>query len=270
MEIAHKDDVSPEQRAYWDQIFQQTTLAMKAHCLPYVTPISRELSETEGELEGTGGYIEFAGKQLLITNEHVLREWDRQPFAHQFDGHEDVFRLQTPLGLEPHPVDAAICEITGALWQSRPHRAGMVPAARLAARHDPLPGELLFFCGFPQQRSRLAFGYLASRGTSMLTQEPPSPPIDDLHPNYFAMPYAPERAQFAETGGIPLSNPPGLSGSLVWNTRRVECMTQQREWSPELAQVTGMLCRWDSAVSAVYAVRIEVLRGFLERHVPKA
>lgn len=108
MEIARRDEVSSEQREQWDLICQQTTLAMKAHCLPYVTPIARELSATTGELEGTGGYIEFSGKHLLITNEHVLREWKRHQFAHQFDECEDVFRLDAPLGIEPHPVDAGV------------------------------------------------------------------------------------------------------------------------------------------------------------------
>lgn len=268
MEIVHRDDVSPEQRDEWDLMCQQTTLAMKAHCLRYITPVSRKISETEGELEGSGAYIEFAAKRLVITNEHVLRDWQRRQFAHQFGSCERVFRLAVPLGLEPHPVDAAICEIPDALWQAHLHQAGVVPASRLAARHDPLPGELLFFCGFPQQRSQFLFEHLTSRATPLLTQELPAPPIDDVHPNYFLMPYVPERVQFAEPGGVPLSTPPGLSGSLVWNTRRVECMAQNREWSPALAQVTGMLCRWDSAISAVYAVRIEVLRAFLERHVP--
>lgn len=267
MEVTHRDEVSAEQRAHWDLICQQTTLAMKAHCLPYVTPITRELSATEGKLEGTGSYIEFSGKQLLITNEHVLREWKRHQFAHQFNECEDVFSLDAPLGLESHPVDAGICEIPDAVWQARSHQSRVVPASRLAMRHEPLPGELLFFCGFPQQRSQFAFGYIVSRGTPLLTQELPSPAVNDVHSNYFLMPYAPERALFAEAGGVALSMPPGLSGSLVWNTRRVECTTQNREWSPDLAQVTGMLCRWDPAISAVFAVRIEVLRGFLERYV---
>lgn len=262
------DDASPQQVADWQLICQQTAVAMKTHCLPYVTPVSREISETEGTLEGSGAYIEFSGKRLMLTNEHVLREWQRRKFAHQFYGCEDVFRLAAPLGLESHPVDAAICEISEPLWQGRSHQAEMVSASRLAVRHDPVPGELLFFCGFPQQRSQFLFDHLASRATPLLTQELRSAAADDIHQNYFLMPYVPERTQPAEPGGVPLSTPPGLSGSLVWNTRRVECMNQNRQWSPDQAQVTGMLCRWDSAISAVYAVRVEVIRAFIEQHVP--
>jgi hypothetical protein len=262
--------VGPEQRAQWDRICQETTLAMKVHCLPYVTPISRELSPTEGKLQGTGNYMEVAGKRLLITNEHVLRQWKRQRFAYQFQGCDDVFPLPTPLSLEQPPLDAAICEIPDSLWQAGSHHSSAVPATRLAERHDPVRGELLFICGFPEQRSEFWFGQLTSRATPLLTQELPSPPVDGVHPYTFVMPYVPERAQFAEAGGVPLSLPPGLSGSLVWNTRRVECLIQDREWRPDLAQVTGMLSRWDSGISAIFAVRIEVLRDFLTRHVPKA
>ncbi len=35
-----------------------------------------------------------------------------------------------------------------------------------------------------------------------------------------------------------------------------------------IAQVTGMVCRWDPPLSAVQAIRIEVLRDFLARHMP--
>jgi hypothetical protein len=67
--------------------------------------------------------------------------------------------------------------------------------------------------------------------------------------------------------GVPLSLPPGLSGSLVWNTRRMECESQKKTWTPESTQVTGMLCSWIDSSPIVIATRIEVIRDFLGRHV---
>jgi hypothetical protein len=88
----------------------------------------------------------------------------------------------------------------------------------------------------------------------------------NLHPNYFLLIYSPEKAQWVDPGNkVGLSDPHGLSGALVWNTRRIECLAQNKEWTPDLAQVTGLLCRWDSPTSTVMAVRIEVVLDFLMR-----
>ena len=57
-----------------------------------------------------------------------------------------------------------------------------------------------------------------------------------------------------------------MSGSLLWNTRRIEYLRDNRPWSPELAQVSGMLCRWDPPLVSVQAIRIEVIRDLLARH----
>lgn len=267
MEIVHRDDVTAEQRGRWDGFCAETTAAMQDYCMPFLTPISYAISDTEGELEGTGSYLEFAGKRLLISNEHVLRDWETRQFTHQFHGCEDVFRLCGDLiDIEKYPIDVAIWEIADAAWQLRPHQAAVIPSERLALQHAPVQGELLFLCGFPQQRSRFFFNTLASCATQLITQERRPPTVDDLHPNYVLIAYSPEHARSVDAnGGVPLSNPRGLSGSLLWNTRRVECHQQNLPWSPDEAQVTGMLCRWDIPLSAVQAVRIEVLRDFLAR-----
>jgi hypothetical protein len=43
---------------------------MQAYAAPYITPISKIISDDEGELLGTGSYVEMIGRRLLITNEH--------------------------------------------------------------------------------------------------------------------------------------------------------------------------------------------------------
>lgn len=267
--ITHQDDVEPETRERWHQSVRDATLAMLDHCMRYVCPISHVITNDEGELEGTGAYIEWGGKRLLITNEHVLKDFKQRKFAHQFFHCEDVFELADPVALETHPVDVAICPIAEDLWRSRHHAAEAVPQARFASRHCPVPGDLMFVTGFPQHRSRFVFGNLCSRATRLVTQEAPVAPVHNLHPNYFIVAYAPEKTQSVDlANAVPLSTPEGMSGSLVWNTRFVECRAAGKPWSPDMAQVTGMFCRWDSSTSSVLAVRIEVIRDFLQRHVP--
>jgi hypothetical protein len=268
MDVIHRDDVDPETAQRWNNLCRETARAMQGHCRRYVTPISHAVEYEWGGLEGTGGYIGFGGKRLLLSNEHVLRDWETRQFCHQFHGCDDVFKLDKPQALEPHPVDSAVCVIENKIWEMRRHSAEVVPVKRIAERHKPVPGELLFLVGYPQQRSKSLYRNLFNEALQLTTQEPPDSPIPDLHPNYFLLAYSPERAQSVDPANpVTLSNPHGLSGSLVWNTRRVECLAQNREWSPDLAQVTGLLCRWDSPTSTVMAIRIEVVVDFLRRHV---
>lgn len=121
MEIAHRDDVGHELRVWWDALCRETTEAMQEHCLPYVTPISHAINNDYGELKGTGGYLEFAGERWLVSNEHVLCDWQTRQFTHQFQGCGDVFRLVgAPTGIEKHPVDAAIWHIPDDVWNALP------------------------------------------------------------------------------------------------------------------------------------------------------
>lgn len=237
----------------------------------YLTPISHAVEHEWGMLEGTGSYFENASKRFLLTNEHVLHDWDKRQFCHQFDGCEDVFKLGKPLALEEHPIDAALCVIEDNVWNSRSHGAETIPSARFATRHQPVAGELFFIAGYPGERSKSLHKYLISRATRLVTQEPAVSPIAGLHPNYFLVTYAPERAQCVDpTQRIELSDPHGLSGSLVWNTRRVECLRAQRDWNPTLAQVTGLVCRWDSPTLTLIAVRVEVILDFIHRRASRA
>jgi hypothetical protein len=265
VDVVHRNDVDPETLAKWTAIEEGATLAMQDHCMRYITPISEAVEHEWGQLEGTGGYIHFGGNCLLLTNEHVLENWKTRQFCHQFHGCDHVFKLGDPLALEKHPVDAAICKIGDEVWGMRTHGAEVVPAERIAEKHEPAPGELLFFAGYPEKRSKSFHKLLISRATRLVTQEWRGPPIPDLHPNYFSLIYNPEKARSVDpANNIALSDPHGLSGSLVWNTRRVECGMQNKPWSAELAQVTGMLCRWDSSTSTVTGVRIEVILDFLK------
>lgn len=269
MKLEHIDNVDQTTLAWWNGLCHETTLAMQDHCMSYITPISHAVEDEWGKLEGTGSYIEFGGKRLLLTNEHVLRDWKTRQFAHQFNGCEDIFKLHgQPLALEKHPVDCAVWEIEDSIWKMRSHIAKTIPPKRITLEHEPIPGELLFFSGYPEKRSKSLYQNLISRATRMVTQELPESPIPDLHTNYFLLNYSPEKAECVDPASIiNLSEPYGLSGSLVWNTRRLECHQQGKQWTPDLAQVTGMLCRWDSTTSTLIAVRIEIVLDFLAQHV---
>lgn len=274
MDVVHRDNVDKQTLEWWESLCRETTLAMQDHLMRYVTPISITVSsegdsKTEGRLQGTGSYILWGGRRLLMTNEHILRNWRPQQFGHQFQGCDKIFQLNKPLGLEGDPVDAAICVIADQLWEQHGSGAEAIPQKRIAERHEPMPGELLFLTGYPGARSGFAFETLFTPATRLLTQAlPPEISVPGLHANYFSLVYAPGRGETVDPeNGVPLSLPPGLSGSLVWNTRRLERESQKKEWSPDLAQVTGMLCSWIDKSPIVVATRVEAVREFLRKHV---
>jgi hypothetical protein len=274
MDVVHRNDVDKRTLEWWDGLCRETTVAMQDYLMPYVTPISLAVSSsdgsgTEGALHGTGSYILWAGKRLLVTNEHILRDWKSQQFGHQFQGCDKVFGLDQPLALEGDPVDAGICVIGDQLWEQHASGAQVIPPERIAERHAPVPGELLFLTGYPGARAGFAFDTLFTPATRLLTQAlPPERPLPGLHANYFPLVYAPARAESVDPkSGVPLSLPPGLSGSLVWNTHRIDCEAQKRSWTPYLAQVTGMLCSWIDKSPIVVATRIEAVREFLGKHL---
>lgn len=243
----------------------ETTNAMRAHVTPFLTPVSRVLSETEGELVGTGSYVRWKGRVLLVTNEHVAEAREQHSLAHQFHGSEDILRLTEPMVAIPHPEDIAAGPIREQVWSNDGHSALAIPEDRFAAKHDPVDGELLFMAGYSGERSTFSFGHLVSRGTSYLTQECELPDDDRCGPVYhFAIHYRPDQAQVAGEERVHLPVPPGLSGSLVWDTKRLACWASGEKWSPDLAVVTGIIWGWPSSEACLIATRVEHLHRFLE------
>lgn len=70
----------PSTEAEWDGAVELVTRAMMPFVAPTVTPISRVLSQKEGELLATGSYLAYVGERLLITNEHNVAALDPPAF----------------------------------------------------------------------------------------------------------------------------------------------------------------------------------------------
>jgi hypothetical protein len=144
----------------------------------------------------------------------------------------------------------------------QPHQAAAVPPDRIALAHTPVENELMFFRGYAGENSKLFFKTLLSTATSYLTREAPLPQKWGDSRFHFALHYPPEKATALDPGfNLPI--PKGFSGSLVWNTRYVECVTRDIPWSPGQAQVTGIVWGWPSSTSCVLCTRVEHLRSFL-------
>lgn len=250
-------------RAEWEMISNEVVAAMSAHVEPFCTPISKALLDEDGEYgqhHGTGAYFEADGVKYLITNEHVANGRTEAPLTHMFMGSEMIFRLMNPMPALPTPADVAICRIDEKVWGSESHQASAVPISRFAKRHAPAQYELLFFAGYSGERARFYHELLVSRGTPYGTQECPFSDEAKARggdPNFhFSLFYSPDRAQSIDgTSSLPV--PPGFSGSLVWDTKRVACLQSGKEWSPEMAEVTGIVWGWPSSAACILAAKVE-------------
>lgn len=243
--------------AEWSDLISNAVTRIAAKVAPHTTPISQVVDHNYGEHWGTGSYCESAGKRFLLTNEHVASKLQTHSLAHKFWGDDHYFRFRHPFHAIGAPTDTALVRIDDLEWTRFPHRAVPVPAAQFATTHAPVEGELLFIAGYSGDRAKFLFDTLVTPGTPYLARECPLPAdarcVQDLH---FAMHYNPALATPVDPKGRPLPLPPGMSGSLVWNTRVVEQRMRGLEWSPEDAMVTGILWGWPSE-TCVVATKIE-------------
>jgi hypothetical protein len=233
---------------------------MSKHVEPFLSPISRVVSQDEGSHLGTGAYLDIEGSTYLITNEHVAVHISKSPLAHQFFGSDLVIRLTNPLFACPLPIDVALCRIDQEILSRGNHSARAIPLHQFAQKHETVKGELLFSVGYSGERSQFIFETLISPGTPYLTQECDFP-VDTGDLNFhFALEYKPDLARSIDGSSRGLPDPHGLSGSLVWNTNRVSCLHEGIEWSPERAQVTGLVWGRASSAACILATRVEHLK----------
>jgi hypothetical protein len=248
------DSIPPHQ---WEDLTKIVCEAMIAETDGFTTPISKVIEHDYGILEGTGSYIQIEGKRYLFTNEHVAACLKTHSIAYQFCGCADVHLTTNPFPVIEYPQDVAICEIDDSIWNNAPHKGKAILAERFAAKHSPTDGEFLFLVGYAADRSKFVFQELHSERLPYLTQSREMPSgwgIPDVH---FALHYKPDSAIATNPRSLGLPCPPGMSGSLVWNTRYVEAQQAGRMWSPKDAQVTGIVWGWPSSDACLLATKVE-------------
>lgn len=254
--------MTPQQ---WAKVCNDVADAMKIHTRPFVTPLA---ASTEDEVKpvGTGSYIMFEGQRLLLTCQHVRGEGG---VDYRFYGSDDVFKHPGPWVEDPRPsVDVAVAAMSDAQWNATSHSGSLVPYERFAPKHQiGQQEELLFFRGFAGENAPYAFGVHQATASGYCSQEKS---IEVPDPAIFEMIWEP--LKIALTSGteeavrntVKAEDAGGFSGSLVWNTRYLDCLNAGREWTPDQAVVTGLLRRWDTATKTLLVWRIEHLRSWLE------
>lgn len=230
-----------------------------------------DTSDPPGDLEGSGSFIWYNGQHLALTCHHVEHDAAEKGLlmAIAATGEGKGVSVNGQFFGAKLPIDATVTRIKSQDWNAHFTSALCVPQSDFAVKHKPVPQEALCIFGLPADDARAFSGLHVAEGLSLLIDECPPPSgladaVPAFNPKYhFCMPYTPEAVTpvLGETGVLPKA--PGLSGSLVWNTRYKEVSEIGKIWTPADARVTGLLWGWHTGSGVLIATRIEHVVKFL-------
>jgi len=250
----------------WKKTISGVTDAMLQYSRQFNTFLFKE-TEKEAKLSGCGSFVNIDNQHILLTCEHVVTE---KPLSYTFYGAKEVYRHDGDWKEEKHPVDIAYTKISNQAWSATEHEASAIPSNRFADKHAPYcKEELIFFHGFSGENAKYVFGEYHANGTGYCTQEKQNTgdnKVFELFWNPLETKFTPASSDLVRNN-VRIDDPSGFSGSLVWNTRYMEMVSQGKDWSPECAVVTGLLRRWDTKTKSLLCLRIEHVSEYLRRQL---
>lgn len=247
-----------------------------------IKKLPKDMREPPGDLHGTGSYFEVDGRKYLLTCEHVGKEIQEYSLCASFNGSDIVFSLPNIVSALMYPADVAITTITDNTQNLSEHKAQTIPYSLFAERHLPIDDELMYIAGSPGELSGIWPATITNGSEEsgihltttiylmceiqeyfdpILSKDNP-PPLEDMH---FLLPYTPEFATYMNNDHeSPLPRAPGLSGSLVWNTRFREITNSGAVWQPSDARVTGIVWGNSTKAGVLVATPVEYIRQLIE------
>ncbi|MBL0733499.1 MULTISPECIES: hypothetical protein [Stenotrophomonas] len=269
MEVMSRDD--------WDVLCAQVTEEMTSHVKRFAVPLTMSEEHGSGVAWGSGTYISLGRDTWILTAEHVLSNVpEGGRLAHlPKDGGDYNAAFGRP-EVAGWPVDAAALPIY-------PDPQFLPEAARvtssIAESYSPVDEELLFFYGFPgytverndpRQKDKLIvsrFNHLTVSGKPMLSQAigpEVSLAASNFDPNAHVAVHYPFAAQRAKDGVVvPVPNAAGMSGSALWDTKFVDCVNKGISWTPEYAEICGVVWAVLDNPEVIFATKIENVRAGL-------
>jgi hypothetical protein len=247
----------------WNAAMPGVVASMTDYLRPFCTAIYEDRGD-HGVGWGSGSYLRLGDDVFILTNEHVAiaREQDKA-LAHQFAGQNDIRRIAGNHVALPAPLDLALLPVDIRAWADQTNASKAIEIDQISLVHETVPTEILTFTGFAGQNVTFHFNTLFAESTCYTAREIELPESQLFSERYhFGLDYRPDLAsQIIGNSSLPV--PPGFSGSTVWNTGFVEAKILGVTWTPEMAQVTGVVWGWPSSDACLLATRAEYLRSFL-------
>lgn len=247
----------------WNAAMPSVVTSMTDYLRPFRTAIYEDRGD-HGVGWGSGSYIRLGDDVFILTNEHVaIAREEGEALAHQFDGQNDIRRIVGDHVAFPAPFDLALLPVDRQAWADETNASKAIEIDQISVAHATVQTEILTFTGFAGENVTFHFNTLFAESTCYTAREIELPEDQRFSERYhFGLDYRPDLAsKIFGNSSLPL--PPGFSGSTVWNTGFVAAKIQGFTWTPEMAQVTGVVWGWPSSHACLVATRAEYLRSFL-------
>ncbi len=257
--------------------FKKVNNAMKPHTGRFVAAIYGCISRDDGELLGSGTFLEVGGTTYLLTAAHVAEEGLKRywKMACSTGNGLPPQILENPIICRGFPSDLAITRVEPppptAPGRGNPHGPqapslvgiDVLPSGRFASELGTAETDVLYVHGFPGKYSRFlrlgngvfsdSFPYGTCLGSSNYSWFNPS-----VH---FAVEYpaSGQQDEFGKPATLP--DPHGLSGSALWKTNLNSVPVAA--WSTDTARVIGVVTTWDMDAQSLVVTRIEAVREFV-------
>jgi len=228
------------------------TSKMKLFSFPSLAAIYGSRDEHDGELVGSGTFINIRGETYLLTAGHIASEKNNyKRLVHTRSIASSPAWLTNHFHVLNQFLDICIVKIDSDNLKG----TTIIPVdiARLAHQSNYLEGDILFTHGYPGAKNisvnLLDTDFSKTQPFCTFIAHSVYPWFDSQY--HFALDYS-------QTGQ--LDDPHGLSGSAVWKTN-IDNSTAH--WSPLNAEIVGVVHHWDGTAHSLIATRIEIVRKFL-------
>lgn len=221
-------------------------------------------NDGNGELVGSGTFVDLFGTVYLATAEHVVRE----RYAKHTDGTPRYDGLSHDVGHDavgyvidqPFYGHGMIRDVSVAKLRAEDFRKGTITPLKMETVPQltpPLADDILFLQGYPGEKSRFVslLGGIFSDSFPWVCAEEPTNWSQFNPAIHFAIGYPHEG--MGESGSVTsLPNPGGMSGSAIWKTNIVP---RGALWTIDDIQMIGIAMNYNQESRVIIGTRIEYL-----------
>ena len=258
---------SPREWVFPLPLIQTTLSAMADFTERCTVAVFGTRDDREPLLIGSGTLLAIRGAYFLLTAHHVLAQGMRLgrstppeyvELAHSIGDSDHPAIVHEPVCWAAGPFDLGATRVGAATVKD--NTSVPLNVSQLARECVGSKNDLYFVHGWPGSASRWLFDGVAYKSHphgGWLVESGWESFDPDLH---LALDY-PLGNLMDEHGRLsagPL--PHGMSGAALWKSN---LLGNEHSWHPELAQVVGVVHRWDQEGQCLVATRIEYVRDFL-------